>query len=268
MELSVVRIHKAHSPSGQPWQRTRLVVQPEKYLSQCPFILLAEDWFSPQGGFPTHPHKGIVTVTLVLDGSVRHLDDAGAQLRLNKGDAGFMTAGEGVLHGETPGARGAHVLRLWLNLPSALKSAEARYECLRLADVRVKALDGATALVYAGKVEGVSAPFRSAWPLTLVDLRLQPEMTLDMPLPSGARSFAYVIEGDVEMGRNRVCLGRGDVAWIERGLVDSDSHDTLQIRATREARVLIFASPVIDEPVTLPGTTAANCRVDFDEAES
>ena len=266
MELSVVRVHKAHSPSGRPGQRARLIVQPEKYLSQCPFILLAEDWFSPQGGFPTHPHEGIVTVTLVLNGSVKHLNDAGVQLHLDKGDAGFVTAGGGVLHGEMAGPQGAHVLRLWLNPPSALKSTQARYECLRLARVQSQALDGGTALVYAGKVDDISAPFMSVWPLTLVNLRLRPEARFAMPLPSGERSFAYVLDGEVELGRNHVGLGRGHVAWIERGLANSHSHDTVPIRATKEARVLIYATPVTDEPMTMCGNIAKNCRADFDKA--
>ena len=40
-----------------------------------PFVLMAEDW-TPQGIFAFHPHRGIETVTFVIEGSIEHRDSA------------------------------------------------------------------------------------------------------------------------------------------------------------------------------------------------
>ncbi len=252
MELSVVRIHKADSPSGPPWTHTRLVVPPEKYLSQCPFVLLSEDWYPPDGGFSSHRHEGTVMVVLVLHGSVKHSYGAGAQRQLSRGDAAFLTTGAGVLHGEVAGEHGAHLMRLWLSTPEQLHSVEPRYEVVRCTEAGQAALGQGTARVYAGKLADSSAPLRSPWPITLADLRLPPDAQLTLPLHSSERCFAYVMDGEVEIGRNRVCLARGNVAWIERGL-EPGGIGNLPMHAIKRTRVLLFASPVAEMEPTAPG---------------
>jgi redox-sensitive bicupin YhaK (pirin superfamily) len=84
-----------------------------------PFLVMAEDWM-PRGAFAQHPHRGIETVTFVIDGVVEHYDNAGHRGFIRSGDAQWMTAGRGVLHEENaiPGTI-AHTLQLWVNLPAS-----------------------------------------------------------------------------------------------------------------------------------------------------
>lgn len=257
MELSVVRIHKADSPSGPPWAHTRLVVPPEKYLSQCPFVALSEDRYMPDGGFAIQRHEGTVMVVLVLHGSVKHSYGAGAQRQLSRGDAAFLTTGTGVLHGETAGEHGAHLMRLWVSLPEPLHSVEPRYELVRCTQAGYAALGQGTARVYAGNLADSSAPLRSPWLITLADLQLPADAPLTLPLRSSERCFVVVMDGEVEIGRNRVCLARGNVAWIERGL-EPAGIGNLPMRAIKHARVLLFASPVAEtKPMAPRGRTSA-----------
>ncbi|WP_245443783.1 pirin family protein [Mesorhizobium sp. DCY119] len=86
-----------------------------------PFLLMAEDW-SPPGLFPFHPHRGIETVTFVIEGSIEHRDSAGYKGVIQAGDAQWMTAGRGIQHEENPPAgTSSHTLQLWVNLPAAGK---------------------------------------------------------------------------------------------------------------------------------------------------
>ena len=105
-----------------------MVIPPEDVAEHSPFLLMAEDWFAPPAGFPTHPHRGIETVTFVLAGELVHADHTGGTGRLGAGDVQFMTAGGGVMHSEMPGPGGVQSLQLWLNLPARLKRVAARYQ--------------------------------------------------------------------------------------------------------------------------------------------
>ena len=100
-----------------------------------PFLLL-DDFRNdiPQHyerGFPWHPHRGIETITYVLEGTVEHQDSLGNKGLLGPGSVQWMTAGSGILHQEMPfgNATGQmHGFQLWANLPSSLKMTAPRYQ--------------------------------------------------------------------------------------------------------------------------------------------
>jgi redox-sensitive bicupin YhaK (pirin superfamily) len=94
MDIQIDRIRRADPPAGNASsQRARLVVPPDDFEGTSPFLLMAEDWFAPPGGFPEHPHRGMQTVTIVLEGGLEHRDHTGAHGVLGAGDIQWMTAG-------------------------------------------------------------------------------------------------------------------------------------------------------------------------------
>src|SRR5258708_4857651 len=128
MDIEIDRIAHADPPSEQsPAPRARLVVPPQDFERASPFLLLAEDWFSPPAGFPDHPHRGLQTVTIVLEGDLEHRDHTGAHGALGEGDIQWMTAGRTVVHSGMPGKRGDHSLQLCLNLPTGRMIAAATF---------------------------------------------------------------------------------------------------------------------------------------------
>src|SRR5437764_1225440 len=60
-----------------PGMANRIPLPPGYWADFDPFLIMAEDQFGAPGGFPDHPHRGIETVTLVLDGALRHADNRG-----------------------------------------------------------------------------------------------------------------------------------------------------------------------------------------------
>ncbi len=69
-----------------------------------PFLLL-DDFRSDTPahylkGFPWHPHRGIETITYVIDGQVEHSDSLGNSGVISSGDIQWMTAGSGIIHQE------------------------------------------------------------------------------------------------------------------------------------------------------------------------
>ena len=95
---------------------------------ECDPFLMLDDFRNDdpekfKAGFPWHPHRGIETITYVLDGTVEHQDSLGNRGSLIGGDVQWMTAGSGILHQEMPlGNKNGqmHGFQLWANLPSCL----------------------------------------------------------------------------------------------------------------------------------------------------
>ena len=248
MELSVVRIHKATSAGGQPWVQARSVVHPDKYLSQCPFILLNEESYAPLSEFPIRSHDGVVAMTLVLDGGIEQVDGTGSRWRLEQGDADFTAGRGGVLRAEASEERGVRLLHLWLNLPPSLKPESTRRQIVRQEDAQRVFFGDASASVYAGSL-GTTAPAGSAlspWPITVADVSLRAGARASLPLASTERSFTYVLGGTIELGRNQVRLSQGSVAWAERTLMSGEVN-SLPVHAVADTRMLFVSSPVFSD---------------------
>ena len=153
-----------------------------------------------RAGFPWHPHRGIETITYVLDGSVEHSDSLGNRGVLGPGSVQWMTAGSGILHQEMP--RGAasgrmHGFQLWANLPSSLKMTSPRYQDIEGSDVtEVVDDDGTVVKIIIGKFWGKKGPVDgiAAEPLYL-DVTVPAGVRKTLPVDTRANAFAYVFQG-------------------------------------------------------------------------
>src|SRR6476620_4479917 len=89
-------------------------------------------------GFPWHPHRGIETITYVLDGDVEHGDSMGNKGDIAAGDVQWMTAGSGIIHQEMPkGNKKGEMLgfQLWANLPAKSKMMDPRYRGIKSKEI-------------------------------------------------------------------------------------------------------------------------------------
>jgi redox-sensitive bicupin YhaK (pirin superfamily) len=250
-------------PNEQVQAKRSILNGPMERLS--PFLRLSEDWFAAPGGFETHPHRGMQTVTLVLDGALHHRDHTGADGVLRAGDVQWMTAGRGVLHSEMPHEREtAHTLQLWLNLPAAAKMVPARYVDQPGASVPVRRLPGVEVRVYAGASGEVSHPHGSHWPMMLLDIRVEAGQRLDQEIPADYRGFAYVLGGAARMGRDRSLVAAPQVAWFEPS--PASGTDTIAIEAEEPFRCLLFAGPPMDEPIVAYGPFVMNTVEEIKQA--
>src|SRR6266850_4315844 len=74
-------------------------------------------------GFGWHPHSGIATVTVMLEGAVRYAETTGQQGVLPAGGVEFMRAGNGVWHTGAPEHGRVKAFQLWVALPPELENA-------------------------------------------------------------------------------------------------------------------------------------------------
>ncbi len=268
MDIEIARVERplVRRGHGQVIAK-RILIDTDDMRSISPFLRFSEDWFAAPGGFETHPHRGMQTVTIVLEGALHHRDHTGADGVLRAGDVQWMTAGRGVLHSEMPYENElAHTLQLWLNLPSKMKMMPARYKDQRTDSVPVRRESGAEFRVYAGHSGDITQPHGSDWPLLLLDITIEAGTAITHEIPAGWRGFLYFIEGSAQVGANTVNAEAPDMAWFEPAGETGGAPARLHIRAAEKVRVLLFAGPPIDEAVAAYGPFVMNTRQEIQRA--
>lgn len=235
-----------------------------------PFLLL-DDFRSctPEHylkGFPWHPHRGIETITYVLQGDVEHGDSLGNTGRISKGDVQWMTAGSGIIHQEMPKGDGKGCMlgfQLWANLPAADKMMAPRYRDISAADVPEVRLDGGGKIkIICGRVGDVIGPVRDIVidPLYL-DISLPSRTAYEHRTPAGHTVFAYVIDGSACFaGEGREEFGNETAVLFADG-------DTVSVKTfDSPVRFLLVAGRPLGESIAWRGPIVMNTRSELDAA--
>jgi redox-sensitive bicupin YhaK (pirin superfamily) len=247
----------------------RILIAPGSWTDYDPFLVLVEDWMREPGGFPDHPHRGIETVTLVLDGELHHADNRGNSGVLAADDVQWMTAGKGIIHAELPNeGQTSHTLQLWLNLPAAAKMVESAYQDL-LADRALRVDEaGATIRLLSGTVEGIAAPAQTQTPVQYLDLRLDAGAAINLPLPASHNGFLLVLDGEVRVGAESVPGRPGQVLWLDYPLAPrGDTRvDSLRVETDVPARLLVVSGEPLGEPVVAYGPFVMNSEDEIRQA--
>jgi quercetin 2,3-dioxygenase len=228
-------------------------------------VLLSEDWFSTPG-FEWHPHRGLETVTLVLDGVLEHGDNLGNAGALTVGDVQWMTAGRGIIHRELAFRNErAHTLQLWVNLPGELKMVPTRYQDLRATDRPVIERDGIRIDLISGAVDGAAGPALNNWPITGTLITLEPGRTFEHLLPGRDRAFFYVLSGEVTVAGQP--LRAGQIAWSAPVSEVTASAIRLAARdGDRESVVMAYSGQPIGQPVAMGGPFVMNTKTEITQA--
>ena len=234
-----------------------------------PFLLL--DHFGSDNpddylkGFPWHPHRGIETITYMIEGEVNHEDSLGNAGTIASGDVQWMTAGSGIIHQEMPEGYDGRMMgfQLWANLPSSNKMMHPRYQEIKDSQIPVMEKENGVKLrIICGKLDGTCGP--------VTEIVIDPEY-MDVTVPAGKKFahsvkrghtvFAYVFEGEGyfdEMERNLiksehlVLFGDGDQVVVKAG--------------DKQLRFLLVSGMPIGEPIAWYGPIVMNSREELDEA--
>lgn len=178
-----------------------------------PFLLLddfrSENPADYKAGFPWHPHRGIETITYILDGDVEHGDSMGNRGNISAGDIQWMTAGSGIIHQEMPkgNSKGQMLgFQLWANLPAHSKMMAPRYRGVKKNEIPlVTTADGALVRVICGDVEGIKGPVQGiVTEPEYLDVELPAGKTFQHVVKDGHTVLAYVIDGEAYFDADRI----------------------------------------------------------------
>jgi hypothetical protein len=247
-----------------------------------PFLML-DDFHSSRpeeylAGFPWHPHRGIETITYILEGLVEHGDSMGNKGVIGAGDVQWMTAGSGIIHQEMPQESPTGTMwgfQFWANLPASQKMMPPRYRDVPAATIPEVLLDSGTRVkVVSGTVNGVQGPVR--------DIVIEPEL-LDVSVPGGEifehavpdghTVVAYVLagEGHFDEGRDPFSYEFSGSGWLdlersctfgpETVVLYGRQGESVRVSAGPERlRFLLLAGRPLGEPVAWQGPIVMNTR--------
>ena len=235
---------------------TRIIGSPELNMLD-PFLLLDEfgstDPNDYIAGFPPHPHRGFETITYMLNGKWQHQDSAGNDGLLGDGSIQWMTAGRGIVHSEMPIQTDGLVrgFQLWLNLPKKKKLTEPAYQDIHAEQIPILKEVFGTVKVISGEYNGTIGPGKSHTPVLIMDIRLNPESEISIPVMDGWNAFGFIYEGDVKSGE---FLSKGQLAvYNTEGNVHFKTNDT-------QAGIYFVAGEPLNEPVARGGPFVMNTR--------
>ncbi|MFZ6029994.1 MAG: pirin family protein [Chloroflexota bacterium] len=238
-----------------------------------PFLLFDHFAFNdpnegPLRGFPTHPHRGIETVTYMLEGNVRHRDSIGNTGLIGPGDVQWMTSGRGILHEEMP-ARSpeGRVLgfQLWVNLPAARKMSRPGYQEVKANDIPVIEAEGARVRLVAGEYRGHHGPVTgiAARPLYM-DVTLEPGATFRQPVVSGHSPITYLFEGEAWFGPED--QGGDFLHALKMLIFEPGDFLCVQARKSSGVRFMLMAGAPFKEPIFPYGPFVMNTQAEIEQA--
>jgi len=225
-------------------------------------------------GFPSHPHRGFETVTIVNKGFCDHSDSLGAAGRFGEGDVQWMTAGSGVQHSEmfpllqTDAENPLELFQIWLNLPKANKFVSPHFAMLWHEDIPIVEEEGVRVKVIAGTYKGKSAPepAPNSWAniaeneVLIWNIHLDPNATFTLPLATGnVHRTLYYYEGDTITIADHTVTPNNGIAVNAKAEVSINNGSTT-------SHFLLLQGKPIGEPVAKYGPFVMNTDREIQEA--
>ena len=263
---------------GDGVKLTRVLTQPlQRRLD--PFLMLdafgsdaAADYI---GGFPDHPHRGFETVTLMLEGRMRHRDSVGNVGLLEPGSVQWMTAGRGIIHSEMPEQQEGRMagFQLWVNLAARDKLCPPAYRDIPPAEVPVLTLAGGVSVrVVAGSSHGTAGAITrpTTEPLVL-DITLPPGSDFEQAIPPSHNAFFYVHAGAVTVQADPRLGSSNEVPVGQMAILSTDpAADGLRLTVAADAqwpaRVLLVTGQPLNEPIAQYGPFVMNTQAEIHQA--
>lgn len=232
-----------------------------------PFLMLdhfhGDDPAEYSAGFPWHPHRGIETITYLMEGEVEHGDSMGNKGRIGPGDVQWMTAGSGVIHQEMPEGNAAGRMsgfQLWANLPARDKMMPPRYQGIEAASIPVVETADARVRVICGQVGQTLGPVRDiVIEPDYLDVELRPNAAWSHPTPAGHTVFVFLFAGSATFGpgKDEIAAGGGVTLLL------SDGDEFAAAAGTRGARFLLVSGKPLREPIAWGGPIVMNTEAEL-----
>jgi len=226
-----------------------------------PFLMLDEFGSENKddyiGGFPSHPHRGIETVTYMLSGEFEHEDSTGAKGKMSSGDVQWMKTGSGIIHSEMPAMSEGklHGFQLWVNMPAKYKMNKPEYIYIDAEQMQIHKDKEKKIKIISGKFNEIEGPVKghNVEPIYF-DVEIEKDKEFNFELPPTHNSLIYLIEGKIKIGdeeHNQV---------KDSTLIILTKGQKLKVSGLTKAKFLLISGKPIGEPIARGGPFVMNTK--------
>jgi redox-sensitive bicupin YhaK (pirin superfamily) len=216
--------------------------------------------------FGPHPHRGMETVTFILEGDIAHKDSGGNDSVIESGGVQWMTAGSGLIHSEVSSEKfkkeggPLEILQLWVNLPARLKMTKPAYRGLTREEIPQLLIDDdkVKAQVISGELNGTKGAFETLTEVHLSTLFFKPEGVFKTKVPVKHNILCYVIKGEIKVN--------GEIIQALHLAEFNNDQEDLRMEALSESIVLFGHAEPFNEPVVAQGPFVMNSMEEINQA--
>ena len=232
-----------------------------------PFLMLdefgSENKDDYLAGFPDHPHRGIETVTYMLEGEFEHKDSIGGKGKMKSGDVQWMKTGSGIIHSEMPSMKEGklHGFQLWINMPAKFKMNDPEYIYLNSKKIEVFKDSEKIIKIIAGTYKDKEGPVikHNVEPIYF-DIELNKDKEFSYDLPESNNSFIYLIKGEIKIG-NKIHkkINNSTLVLLKNG-------GNLRIASSMNSKFLLISAKPINEQIARGGPFVMNTKSEIEKA--
>lgn len=213
-------------------------------------------------GFPWHPHRGIETVTYLIQGNFEHRDSLGNVGNIGAGDCQWMTAGSGIIHQEMPQASDRMLgAQLWINLPQKDKMTYPEYNDIKSEQIPLLFDGGAEIRIIAGRYGNTDGAMQGKYvDATYLDVKMQPNSELVLNTPLNETVFVYMVQGEGAFGTV------GKKVITHAAALFSDGEEIFIRSFDSGVRMLVLMGKSLNEPISWGGPVVMNTKAEIETA--
>ena len=267
MVCKVKKVLRAHPTLEGAGVKLKRVFGYDTRYETDPFLLL--DHFGSDNpkdylaGFPWHPHRGIETVTYMLEGEVEHSDSLGNSGTIRSGDVQWMTAGSGIIHQEMPKPQNGMMygFQLWVNLPKAHKMTNPRYREITINNIPLIEENESRVKVVSGKYKQINGAAQDLFAdILYFDLKIWPDSNFIYPVNEEFNCMAYVYDGVALFPDHESFIRSEELVLLEKG-------NQIEIKAGADGvRIILIGGKPLNEKIAWKGPIVMNTDEEIDTA--
>lgn len=221
-----------------------------------------------KAGTGAHPHRGIATLTYILNGEGTHFDSRGHHAKVYSGGAQWMKAGNGIIHDETfnpdsqTGEMLTHGFQFWINLPSKIKLEAPEYLSVMAGDVPKIILEDKIGWlkVLVGDYEGLKSMIPNYSKQFLFHLHLEAGKNFTLKGEQGLEYAAFLPQHNAIINENEV--HSGDFVEFDR----EEGEIQIVNASTGVLDILLFGGENYSETIVAQGPFVMNSLSEIAEA--
>lgn len=236
-------------------------IGPFVFLDYVPPVLHAAD--EPRktiNGSGAHPHRGIATLTYVLNGEADHFDSNGHHAKVYSGGAQWMKAGTGIIHDEAmnPDAheqdRLTHAFQFWINLPAKNKAEKPDYLPVQANEMQKKSLENNAGWlkVVSGKYGEMTSKIPTYLQQFIYHIRLEAGKQFFLNSEAGLEYAAFLLTNFLAVNDTQFKQGELLMFDTDEGIME------LSNTSEQPADIIVFGGAPYTEPIVAHGPFVMN----------